>query len=143
MISNIKPIKGASAIRILFVDDENEVHQKVIPILNELGFTHIETAIDGDSAYLIFRGKPSGFDLIITDFSMPGMDGVTLLQKIIATNATQHCLILTSHAQSEEVKKIFYKNRYVFLVAKKDIYTDKVISLRRTLELINVNIQIS
>ncbi|MBF0416614.1 MAG: response regulator [Magnetococcales bacterium] len=135
-----KPIKGADKIRILFVEDEKSIHEKVLPMLRELGFISITTALDGDSAYLTFAGKPNDFELVITDFSMPGMDGVTLMQKISRINPRQYFLILTSHVQSEQVKSIFFGNRYVFLVGKNDIHTDRLVSLQRTLELICVHI---
>ena len=64
--------------RILVVDDE-EMNRKLLQvILNDLGY-EVEAAEDGFSALATLK---LGFDLVLCDLMMPGMDGFEVVRKI-------------------------------------------------------------
>ncbi len=69
--------------RILFVDDETAVTNIMSRILESLGYIVIAftSSIDALEAY---QKNPAGFDLVITDMSMPGMTGIDLSRKLLA-----------------------------------------------------------
>jgi CheY-like chemotaxis protein len=71
--------KSAHALRILIVEDENEVRDTLIAILTADGHS-IEFADDGSQA-LPLLGKHR-FDVVISDLRMPVMDGPTLFGEI-------------------------------------------------------------
>jgi DNA-binding response OmpR family regulator len=60
--------------RLLVVDDEPIVRTLVSRILMEQGHT-VQVATNGAQALELAASDPIGFDLVITDIRMPGMDG--------------------------------------------------------------------
>src|SRR5262245_13733742 len=68
----------ASRGRILIVDDEANARAALSEILHEDGFA-TETAADGFKAL----GKLADFapDVVLTDLKMPGLDGISLMEK--------------------------------------------------------------
>jgi two-component system response regulator MprA len=59
---------------VLLVDDEPSVRQVVRRTLEEEGF-HVEEAPDGASALKLVQARAEPFDLVLTDLSMPHIDG--------------------------------------------------------------------
>ncbi|MCE7033338.1 chemotaxis response regulator CheY [Lysobacter sp. GX 14042] len=90
-------------IRILIVDDFSTMRRIVKNLLNDLGFTNTAEADDGTTA-LAELGKAS-FDLVITDWNMPGMPGIDLLRAIRADAAmkTLPVLMVTAEAKREQI----------------------------------------
>jgi two-component system, NtrC family, response regulator HydG len=81
--------------RILVVDDDPDICENLKDILSDIGY-HVETALDGPSALELLNGKP--FDVVLLDFRMPGMNGVTLYRKIKEQRAGTVALLLTAFA---------------------------------------------
>ena len=69
--------------RFLVVDDFSTMRRIVRNLLKELGFTNVDEAEDGAIALQKLQG--GGFEFVVTDWNMPNMDGLTLLQTIRAT----------------------------------------------------------
>ena len=76
------PIAGGSE-RILLVDDEQAVIEVTREILEMLGYK-VTIGLNGAEALDAFRTAPEGFDLVITDFTMPRMTGVELAGEILS-----------------------------------------------------------
>ncbi|MDP1606813.1 MAG: chemotaxis response regulator CheY [Rhodocyclaceae bacterium] len=92
-----------SKIRFLVVDDFSTMRRIVRNLLKELGFTNVEEAEDGVVAWQRIQG--SAFDFIITDWNMPNMDGLMLLQTIRghAAYKTLPVLMITAEAKKENI----------------------------------------
>jgi PAS domain S-box-containing protein len=76
-----KPIpKGKE--RILFVDDEEIIVKSVQNMLEHLGY-NVTVAMDSEEALKLFSGKPSEFDLVMTDQTMPAMTGEDLGKELM------------------------------------------------------------
>jgi Response regulator containing CheY-like receiver, AAA-type ATPase, and DNA-binding domains len=90
-------------IRILIVDDFSTMRRIVKNLLNDLGFTNTAEADDGNSALAELRRGP--FDMVITDWNMPGMAGIELLKAIRsdATLAKMPVLMVTAEAKREQI----------------------------------------
>jgi CheY-like chemotaxis protein len=72
-------IKPGSGARVLLVDDNRDGLLVRKSILEEQGFV-ITTAVNGEEALEIFsKGK---FDLMVTDFKMPKLNGIELIRRI-------------------------------------------------------------
>ncbi|MEA1934089.1 MAG: PocR ligand-binding domain-containing protein [Thermodesulfobacteriota bacterium] len=67
--------------RILFVDDEPSLAKLGEIILNRLGYSVVSVA-GTIKALEIFEADPDGFDLLVTDYAMPDMNGVILAKRI-------------------------------------------------------------
>ncbi len=66
--------------KILLVDHLAAMRWVIANLLREIGFERVEHAGDGQTALALLKG--GGFDLMITDWNMPGMDGFTLLKTV-------------------------------------------------------------
>ena len=76
-----KPVPGGCET-ILLVDDEPQLLEVVGEILQSLGYS-VATGANGLEALDIFKRKPDGFDLVISDMSMPNMDGEALARELV------------------------------------------------------------
>jgi two-component system, chemotaxis family, chemotaxis protein CheY len=92
-----------SKIKFLVVDDFSTMRRIVRNLLKELGFTNVDEAEDGAVAWQKIQG--TNFDFIITDWNMPNMDGLTLLQTIRGdtTYKTLPVLMITAEAKKENI----------------------------------------
>jgi len=71
-------------MKILVVDDFSTMRRIVRNLLVELGFSNplIQEADDGNAALTMLKANP--FDMVVTDWNMPNMTGIELLQAIRA-----------------------------------------------------------
>ena len=90
-------------MRFLVVDDFNTMRRIVRNLLKELGFNNVEEAEDGVDALTKLRA--GGFDFVISDWNMPNMDGLQLLQTIRADAAMSSLpvLMVTAEAKKENI----------------------------------------
>jgi two-component system chemotaxis response regulator CheY len=90
-------------IRFLVVDDFSTMRRIVRNLLKELGFTNVDEAEDG--AVALQKLKAGGFDFIVTDWNMPNMDGLMLLQSVRADPALKALpvLMVTAEAKKENI----------------------------------------
>ena len=82
--------------RILLVDDEQGVRQTISLLLRIDNHT-VSTAADAAEALDLFKGDR--FDLVITDFDMPGMHGSELAARIKRQSPLQPILMITACPQ--------------------------------------------
>nr|WP_024968354.1 chemotaxis response regulator CheY [Pantoea sp. IMH] len=90
-------------MRFLVVDDFNTMRRIVRNLLKELGFNNVEEAEDGVDA--LAKLRTGGFDFVISDWNMPNMDGLQLLQTIRADAALGKLpvLMVTAEAKKENI----------------------------------------
>jgi CheY-like chemotaxis protein len=88
---------GPTAVRsILLVDDDDAVRTVVGEQLRELGFEVTATA-DGASAVSAVDDG-ADFDLVLTDFAMPGFNGVQTINRIRALRPGIRSALMTGYA---------------------------------------------
>jgi len=78
---SIKKLGGTE--HILLIDDEQGILDSTQQMLSNMGYT-VSGFADGISAFKAFAKEPDAFDLVITDMSMPNMDGRLLSEKILS-----------------------------------------------------------
>ena len=90
-------------MKFLVVDDFSTMRRIVRNLLKELGFTNGDEAEDGQVALQKLNSLP--FDFVVTDWNMPNMDGLTLLQNIRANPSLKHLpvLMITAEAKKENI----------------------------------------
>ncbi len=88
--------------KILIVDDEQPLREMIIDILKESDY-YIDDASDGLEA--LEKLKRTKYDLLLTDLSMPKLDGLGLLRKAKSLNPDIATIILTGHGTMETVIK--------------------------------------
>jgi CheY-like chemotaxis protein len=82
--------------RILLVDDDDLVRDTLMEQLQELGHK-VLAASCGTNALAILRAREA-VDLMITDLSMPGMDGLMLIKEAQGLRPSLHAILLTGYA---------------------------------------------
>jgi two-component system chemotaxis response regulator CheY len=90
-------------MKILVVDDFSTMRRIIKNLLKDLGFTSIQEADDGNTALpMLQQGE---FDFVITDWNMPGMQGIDLLRAIRADANLKHLpvLMVTAEAKKEQI----------------------------------------
>jgi len=70
------------SVRVLVVDDSTMARKHIVRVLNNMGISNIVEAKDGKQGCDIFSQSEDEFDLIVTDYNMPEMDGMELIQYI-------------------------------------------------------------
>jgi adenylate cyclase len=82
---------------LLVVDDEEGVRRSLKRVLQKEGY-RIELAENGEQALAAVRSEGDGIDIVISDYRMPGMDGIETLIEIGRLNAEITRIILTGYA---------------------------------------------
>jgi CheY-like chemotaxis protein len=80
--------------RILFVDDEEALVSLGKEMLESLGY-RITALTSSRNALEVFRTSPDGFDLVITDMTMPELTGRDLSRKIMSVRADIPIILCT------------------------------------------------
>lgn len=90
-------------LKFLVVDDFSTMRRIVRNLLKELGFSNVDEAEDGMVALQKLRG--GSFDFVVSDWNMPNMDGLTLLQNIRSDETLKKIpvLMVTAEAKKENI----------------------------------------
>jgi CheY-like chemotaxis protein len=83
---------------VLVVDDEEIVRESVTDWLKSEGYD-VDSAEDGLRA--LDKVKHRDYEVVVLDMKMPGMDGLTVLKQIHATNPGIKVIIITAYASVE------------------------------------------
>jgi PAS domain S-box-containing protein len=90
--------------RVLLVDDEEFVIEMTSQMLMNLGY-EVTTARNGSEALKMFLDRPSGFDLVITDQTMPGITGVDLAEKMLEAREDFPIILFTGYSETVSPEK--------------------------------------
>jgi two-component system chemotaxis response regulator CheY len=120
---------AAADIRALIVDDQQTIRSLVRTGLREIGVQVIEDAFDGEDA--LEHLLKTRFNLIISDYNMPRLDGLGLLRAVRAAPQFRSIgfVMLTGRSDTELIKRAqqFGVNNYL-------VKPFTVASLRQKLE---------
>lgn len=83
--------------RILLVDDEPMVADSMRLVIERLGY-QVTACTHPSSALEVFAAAPNDFDLVITDFQMPGMTGLELAAKLLVLRPGLDIVMATGFA---------------------------------------------
>ncbi len=90
-------------MKILIVDDFSTMRRIVKNLLRDLGFTNTQEADDGQTALPMLQS--GDFDFLVTDWNMPGMQGIDLLKNVRADPNLKDLpvLMVTAEAKREQI----------------------------------------
>ena len=83
---------------VLVVDDENVVCNSCKKILTQKGY-NVDTALSGTEA--LSKVKENGFDVVIADWKMEGMDGIEVAERIRKENPKIAVIMITGYPSVE------------------------------------------
>lgn len=88
-------------MKIMIVDDSATVRKIVIRLLSQAGYDDFEEAADGVEALAVLNG--TNVDVMLTDWNMPNMDGLTLVKEVRKTNQETKIIMVTTEAEKQRV----------------------------------------
>ncbi len=90
-------------MKILVVDDFSTMRRIIKNLLRDLGFSNTDEADDGNTA--LPKLQAGDYDFLITDWNMPGMQGIDLLKAVRADPklASLPVLLVTAEAKKEQI----------------------------------------
>jgi two-component system chemotaxis response regulator CheY len=91
--------------RVLIVDDSMFVTKQISQILSSEGFDIVGTAADGEAGVEKYKELYPNVDLVTMDITMPKMDGVTALEKIIEFDKNARIVMISALGKQDLVKK--------------------------------------
>jgi len=84
--------------RIMVIDDENELRTLMTRMLKNLGY-QVYSYTDSTEALGEFMADPEGYDLVLTDMTMPKLTGKELVRKILAERADIPIIMCTGFSE--------------------------------------------
>jgi CheY-like chemotaxis protein len=99
-------------LRVLVVDDEDAVRRVLTRILRRRGH-HADEAAEGGQALQILESDERGYDVIVSDLRMPGLDGEELLKRLQARGdgLERRVLFLTGDIASAQAARTLAEAR--------------------------------
>ena len=86
-------------MKILVVDDFSTMRRIIKNLLRDLGFTNTQEADDGTTALPMLQ--VGNYDFLVTDWNMPGMQGIDLLKAVRADSKLKSMPVLMVTAESK------------------------------------------
>ena len=96
--------------KILLVDDEEHIRLLFKEELEEEGY-EIDLASNGFEA--LDKLRHEGFDLVVLDIKMPGMDGIQTLNEIKKINKDQHVILCSAYGEYKQDFSSWVSDAYV------------------------------
>jgi CheY-like chemotaxis protein len=95
-----------SRVRVLVVEDDGMVRSILVEYLESWGFKHIEAANHSRHAAKLLADEKEPFDLVLSDWQMPDIDGLELLRMVrrIPFRKDTKFIMITSQVPEERVK---------------------------------------
>ena len=94
-----------SSYRVLVVDDSMFVTKQIGQILTSEGFEVVATAGDGEQDVEKYKELFPNVDLVTMDITMPKMDGVTALEKIMEFDKNARVVMISALGKQDLVKQ--------------------------------------
>lgn len=115
-------------MKILIVDDTMSMRHIIKHMLEDLGYAKCDEATDGALAFKMLKTK--SYDLLITDFYMPKINGIQLLKRVREDESLRELpvLMITGEDSREQIKLIieakvsaYLKKPFNLLALKKQL----------------------
>ncbi len=87
--------------RVLVADDSSTMRKIILRSLQAVGVPNATEAADGNEAVALF--KPGEFDLVLTDWNMPGKTGLEVVQEVRAKDPKVPIIMITTEAEKSRV----------------------------------------
>jgi len=89
------------SLKVLVADDSGTMRKIILRSLSAVGIPSAVEAADGNEAVQIFI--PGHFDLVLTDWNMPGKTGLEVTQEIRAQDPKVPIIMITTEAEKQRV----------------------------------------
>jgi len=106
------------ALRVLFVDDEEDLVSTVVERL-ELRGIDATGAVSGQEALTLIEQRP--FDVVLLDVRMPGIGGLEVIRRIKQTHPDLEVILLSGHGAREEAEMARHLGAFDYLQKPVDL----------------------
>jgi two-component system chemotaxis response regulator CheY len=113
-----KPEGGA--YRVLVVDDSMFIAKQLGQIFTSEGFEVAGTAADGAQGVEKYKEMHPNIDLVTMDITMPVMDGVSALEKILEFDKNARVIMVSALGKEDVVKKCLLMGAKSYIVKPLD-----------------------
>lgn len=113
-------------IRVLLVDDEEELRGTLAKVLGRRGLS-VDTAADGEEALRCLAQKP--YQVVVLDLRMPGPDGLLTLRRIRQAHPRTRVIMLTGYGSAAAGLDAIRQQAFDFL--QKPIAPERLLELIR------------
>lgn len=117
--------------QILLVDDDPALLQ-ALPQAISLRMTGVQVQTAGEASMALRLLQEQEYDAIVSDIKMPGMDGLTLLEKIVAQYPETPVILITGHGEHDLAIRALRGGAYDYILKPID-RDDFAASLQRAL----------
>ena len=102
MLATMNPAPSACAAspRLLLVEDEATIREGLLELFSSQGF--VVDAV-GDGLHAVERAAEGGFDIVVLDIMLPGLDGLSVLSHLRSHSDHVPVLLLTAKGAEEDV----------------------------------------
>jgi CheY-like chemotaxis protein/anti-sigma regulatory factor (Ser/Thr protein kinase) len=98
------PTERGHGEHILYIDDDEAVVLLIERTLHSLGYK-VSGYTDAIAGTRAFAAAPDSFDIVVTDLSMPGMDGFGVAQAIKQVNRTTPIVLTSGYVRTEDQER--------------------------------------
>lgn len=118
---------------IVIIDDESAFLRSIRRSLHAAGFTNIHTENDAQHAAALFQQHGMACDIALIDISMPGLNGMELLDLIKQHEPETECIMITAFNEVKTAVFCMKKGAYDYLM--KPVSKDElIVTIRNALE---------
>jgi len=103
---------GGTPLSVMVLDDEPIVGKRLKPVLEKSGF---EVECFEDPKQALARLGDKEFDIIVTDLRMEGMDGIDVLEHVMANCTRTRVVLITGYATVEVAREALVKGAFDFI----------------------------
>ncbi|MDR0663310.1 MAG: response regulator [Spirochaetaceae bacterium] len=111
---------GSGGYRVLVVDDSMFIAKQLGQILTSEGFEVVDTAGDGALGLEKYKALYPNIDLVTMDITMPVMDGVSALEKIMEFDKNAKVIMVSALGKEDVVKKCLLLGAKSYIVKPLD-----------------------
>jgi PAS domain S-box-containing protein len=97
-------IERGNGERLMFIDDEEPLVKLAIHFLTKQGY-RVTGFTTPEHALAAFKAQPGNFDLVVTDFNMPGMSGVTVAEEMLRIRPNLLIALSSGYLRPQEIER--------------------------------------
>ena len=120
----------ATTLRLLLVEDDGSIAQLITLAMHDLGVPyHLDQVFSAEEGLELWQQQP--YDLLLTDYNLRGMNGLTLITSLKEQGATIPMILFTAY-DTPQLRKAARKAGVTEFIAK-PFFFDQFIELTRSL----------
>ncbi len=106
--------RDGKPVRVLLAEDDVAVRRVACLALKKAGY-EVTPCATGEEAWEVFCKTPHGFELLVTDLSMPALDGASLIQRVRLLHPRLRALLISGYCNDSQAFDLVRSGAVAFL----------------------------